>query len=201
MTRIVAGAAGGRSLATPPGDRTRPTSERVREALFSRLDHLGVLPNARVLDLYAGSGALGLEAASRGAADVVLVEASRAVAQLARRNAEQVRAAVRADGRELVVAVRPEPVARVLAESPPATPYDVVLLDPPYDLDEASLAADLAALAAPGWLAPDAVVVVERSSRTPQPDWPAGLAGFAERRYGETRLWYAEPAPNGRSVC
>lgn len=194
MTRIIAGVAGGTRLATPPGAGTRPTSERVREGLFSRLDHLGVLPGARVLDLYAGSGALGLEAASRGATYVVLVEAARPVVSVARRNVATVRAGLAASlgDRPVDLAVRAEPVARVLAGAPDA-PYDVVLLDPPYDLADAALAADLAALA-DGWLAPEAVVVVERSVRSPEPGWPPGLARFADRRYGETVVWLAEPA-------
>lgn len=211
MTRIVAGAAGGRRLATPAGGGTRPTSERVREALFSRLDHLGVVAGARVLDLYAGSGALGLEAASRGASVVLLVEQSRSVAAVARRNAAEVAAAVEAAGGAVTVSVRAEPVARVLAGSPsgssagspgspgrlgpaPATTYDLVLLDPPYDLSEAALATDLERLVTSGWLAAEAIVVVERSVRSPEPSWPPGWVRFAERRYGETRLWYAEGA-------
>ena len=87
MTRIISGRAGGRRIQAPPGSATRPTSDRVREALFSRLEHLDVLQGARVLDLYAGSGALGLEAASRGAAAVVLVEQARPAAAVIRRNA------------------------------------------------------------------------------------------------------------------
>lgn len=193
MTRIVAGLAGGLRLATPSGSGTRPTSERVREALFSRLTHLEVLAGARVLDLYAGSGALGLEAGSRGAAEVLLVEQARQVAELGRRNADQVAAAVAAAGGALAVQVRSEPVARVLAGAPGA-PYDVALLDPPYELGEPALAADLGALVAGGWLAPGALVVVERSARSPEPAWPAGLTRLAQRRYGETAVWFAETA-------
>lgn len=193
MTRIVAGLAGGLRLATPSGSGTRPTSERVREALFSRLTHLEGLAGARVLDLYAGSGALGLEAGSRGAAEVLLVEQARQVAELGRRNADQVAAAVAAAGGALAVQVRSEPVARVLAGAPGA-PYDVALLDPPYELGEPALAADLGALVAGGWLAPGALVVVERSARSPEPAWPAGLTRLAQRRYGETAVWFAETA-------
>ena len=143
MTRIVAGAAGGQRLATPPGAGTRPTSERVREALFSSLEHRGVMRGAHVLDLYAGSGAWGLEALSRGAADVVLVESVRPVAQVARRNARQVSAAVAgADAGSVVV--RAEPVLRYLRSADPAhhvdgQGFDLVFIDPPYDLDESEL--------------------------------------------------------------
>lgn len=189
MTRIIAGRAGGRRLATPPGAGTRPTTERTREAIFSRLAHLGVLDDADVLDLYAGSGALGLEAVSRGARGAVLVEAARPVARVARANAATLGVGV--------VTVVAEPVARALRGGQATGPFDVVFSDPPYDLPEDDLAADLLALAEPGRLRPQAVVVVERSIRSPEPAWPAGPQGlcrFDERAYGETRVWYAEPA-------
>jgi 16S rRNA (guanine966-N2)-methyltransferase len=181
MTRIVAGRAGGRTLQVPRRG-TRPTSERVREALFSRLEHLGVVDGARVLDVYAGSGALGLEAASRGAVSVVLVEAAREAAEVCRRNV----GALGLTG----VSVAAERAER-FAERP-GGPFDLVLLDPPYDVAEPALAAVLAGLV--GAVAPDGVVVVERSSRSPEPTWPDGLARFDRRAYGETVVWFAEPA-------
>lgn len=193
MTRIVAGRFGGRSLQVPPKG-TRPTSDRVREAIFSRLDHLDVLDGARVLDLYAGSGALGLEAASRGAADVVLVDANRRAADVARRN-------VAALGLSQEVRVVADSAERFAAGAVPAAGgsrgFDVVFLDPPYDLAEAALATVLTHLAAPGVLAAGAVVVVERSARSPEPAWPAGLEPFARKDYGETAVHYAEPADPG----
>ncbi|HEY0187194.1 MAG TPA: 16S rRNA (guanine(966)-N(2))-methyltransferase RsmD [Cellulomonas sp.] len=182
MTRIVAGTVGGRTLAVPPAG-TRPTSERVREALFSRLDHLGVVADARVLDCYAGSGALGIEAASRGAARVVLVEGGRPAAEVCRRN-------VGALGLRGVVEVVQDRVERYVAR-PAVEPWDLVLLDPPYDLDETLLGEVLTALVPA--LAPDAVVVVERSTRTPAPAWPAGLEPFDTRTYGETAVHLAGP--------
>lgn len=185
MTRIVAGAAGGRTLQVPRSG-TRPTSERVREALFSRLEHLGVVDGARVLDLYAGSGALGLEAASRGAVRVTLVEAARAAADLCRRNAAGL--ALEAD----VVAAR---VQTYLAG--PGSPADLVLLDPPYDVDEDDLGAVLALLGH-GWLAPGAVVVVERARRSPEPRWPGPLEPMGPRTYGDTVVWFAEATVSGR---
>jgi 16S rRNA (guanine966-N2)-methyltransferase len=185
VTRIISGRAGGQRLATPSGPSTRPTSDRVREALFSRLEHLDVLAGAHVLDLYAGSGALGLEAASRGATSVLLVESDRSAATVARTNV----AALRLPG----VVVRQSPVASVLA-APPAQPCTLVFSDPPYDLGEDLLATDLALLDHHGWLAPDALVVVERSSRSPEPRWPAAWRTEGERRYGETTLWFAGPA-------
>ena len=184
MTRIIAGTAGGRELRTPPGRGTRPTSDRVREALFSALEARDALSRARVMDLYAGSGALGLEAASRGAASVLLVESDRAAAAVARRNV----AALGIPG----TTVRHATVARTLA-APPSTPCTLVFSDPPYDLAEEALAGDLALLAEHGWLAPDALVVVERSSRSPEPRWPADWEPEGERRYGETKVWFAGP--------
>jgi 16S rRNA (guanine966-N2)-methyltransferase len=184
VTRIISGRAGGLRLQTPSGAGTRPTSDRVREALFSRLEHLEVLARSRVLDLYAGSGALGLEAASRGALDVILVEADRGAAKVARANAQ----ALGIPG----ISVLATTVQRALS-TPPAQPRTLVFLDPPYDLDEGALAADLADLVEQRWLAEDALVVVERSSRSPEPSWPDALEAEGERRYGETRIWFAGP--------
>ncbi|MBW8729801.1 MAG: 16S rRNA (guanine(966)-N(2))-methyltransferase RsmD [Terrabacter sp.] len=189
MTRIISGTAGGRRLQTPPGSSTRPTSDRVREALFSRLEHRGLLEGARVLDLYAGSGALGLEAASRGAAQVLLVESRKAAAKVIRANAAVIG--------HPDVRVLADTVERALAAGPPAgVRMDLVLVDPPYDVPEDALSAVLAALVGHQWLARDAFVVVERSSRSPQPTWPEGLELSGEKRYGETAMWFAEPPPS-----
>ena len=181
MTRIIAGTAGGRTIDVPPVG-TRPTSDRVREALFSRLEHADVLDGATVWDLYAGSGALGLEAASRGAAAVVLVESGARAAEVCRRNAARLGLGQ--------VRVAAQKVAAFLERA--AGPVDLVLADPPYDLGEDELAAALAAVAP--HLAEGALLVVERTSRTPEPTWPDGVARTGEKRYGETVLWYAERA-------
>jgi 16S rRNA (guanine966-N2)-methyltransferase len=184
MTRIIGGAAGGRRIATPKGSHTRPTSDRVREALFSALESwAGSLHGLRFLDLYAGSGAIGLEAWSRGAADVTLVESDRRTAALISANARE----LGFGGADVVAAS----VASTLSGRPRA-PYDIVFSDPPYPLDEEAVARDLALLAADGWLAPGALVVVERARRSPEPTWPPGLALVREKKYGETRLWFAE---------
>ncbi len=189
MTRIISGRVGGLRLQTPAGSGTRPTSDRVREALFSRLEHLDVLDGAAVLDLYAGSGALGLEAASRGASTVLLVESDRAAAVVARRNA----ALTGIPG----ITVRAATVERTLATAPP-TAFDLVFIDPPYDIGEEVLEAVLISLVQQNWLSADALLVVERSSRSPEPRWPAGLEAEGERRYGETRIWFAGvPDPDG----
>lgn len=180
MTRIIAGTAGGRELRTPSGRGTRPTSDRVREALFSALDARDALSGARVMDLYAGSGALGLESASRGAAEVTLVESDRAAASVIRDNAARL---------GLRATVLPVAVSSALAGT--ARPLDLVFIDPPYDLSEEALAGDLEALATRGWLADGALVVVERSKRSAEPTWPDGLEPERLKKYGETVIWYA----------
>jgi 16S rRNA (guanine966-N2)-methyltransferase len=186
VTRIIGGSAGGRRLTTPRGATTRPTSDRVREALFSAVESwCGSLRGLRFLDLYAGSGAIGLEAWSRGAGVVTLVEQDRKTATLISDNARTLGFA-----KAHVVAAS---VAVTLRRTPTA-PYDVAFLDPPYPLDEDALASDLAALQDHGWLVPGALVIVERSSRSPEPAWPEGLADTRSKRYGETTLWYAESA-------
>ncbi len=189
MTRIIGGSAGGRRIATPRGAATRPTSDRVREALFSAVEAwCGSLQGLRFLDLYAGSGAVGLEAWSRGAGVVTLVESDRRTASVIATNARTL-----GFSRASVIATS----VRAALQSPPPAPYDVVFLDPPYPLPDDAVAADLAQLAAGGWLVPGALVVVERSSRSAEPRWPDGFAEVRSRRYGETTLWYAEaPEPD-----
>ena len=188
MTRIIAGTVGGRTLRTPPGSGTRPTSDRVREALFSALDARDAVAGSRVLDLYAGSGALGLEAASRGAASVVLVESDRRAAEVISGNVRELGLGQRVRVTRSSVEVA---LARAAGESERA---DLVFIDPPYDVDEASLGVVLGRLAA-GWLAEGGLVVVERSKRSPEPAWPAGLERVGKpRKYGDTTIWWAERA-------
>ena len=176
----MAGEAGGRRLAVPPGDRTRPTSDRAREALFGSLSALLELAGARVLDLFAGSGAVGLEAVSRGAAAALLIDADARAAATAKDNAAALGLSER-------VTVRRDRVERALATQP--APYDLVFADPPYALGDDELARVLHRLTE-GWLAPDAVLVVERSSRDAGPRWPGGVEALKQRRYGEGTLWY-----------
>ena len=180
MTRIVAGAAKGRRLAVPARG-TRPTSERAREALFNSLQSLLDVSGAAVLDLFAGSGAVGLEALSRGAAPVWLVESDRAAADVIRRNLATVGVA---DAQ-----VFRTPAAAFVAGRRPDQPFDVVFLDPPYAFADEHLAALLDGLAE-RWLAQDAIVVVERSARGEPPRWPSSITPLHERRYGEGVLWY-----------
>lgn len=184
MTRIVAGSAGGRRIAVPGGRdarETRPTTERTREALFATLESArGGLAGASVLDLYAGSGALGLEALSRGAARATLVDSDPRAVRTARANAAAL-------GFESAVVRRA--VATFLAGT--ARPVDLVLADPPYAVATAEVDAMLGALA-DRWLLPGATVVVERSRRDTSPAWPAGFRSWPVRLYGETALWVAD---------
>ena len=170
MTRIVAGSAKGRTLAVPKSG-TRPTSERVREALFSRLDHMSVLDGAVVLDLYAGTGALGLEALSRGAATATLVERASGAARVAT-----------ADARAYLAARSGQALSGEV---------DLVFIDPPYDIAEVDMTAVLEGLAP--WIGPDALVVVERSTRAPAPTWPTFLILEDARAWGETVAYFAGP--------
>jgi 16S rRNA (guanine966-N2)-methyltransferase len=180
----VAGRAKGRRLAVP-GTGTRPTSDRAREALFSALESAlldrGGLVGTRFLDLYAGSGAVGLEALSRGAQEVLLVEADRAAAQVLRRNIDT----VDLDGATVQVAA-----VEQLVRSTAGTQYDVAFLDPPYVAADDDVVDVLSSLARRHWLAADALVVVERASRGPELAWPVGFEGLRSRRYGEATLWF-----------
>ena len=177
MTRLIAGRAGGRRLSVPPSG-TRPTSDRVREALFSALEHDPGLDGALVLDVCAGSGALGLEALSRGAADAVFVESDRRGARVRRRNV----AAVGVGGRVLTG------TAGTVLGRPSEQAFDVVLVDPPYAVPDAEVAGWLTTAAAAGWLGEGAVVVVERARARSGFPWPRPLHGIRERRYGDTVL-------------
>ncbi|MFE7426686.1 16S rRNA (guanine(966)-N(2))-methyltransferase RsmD [Streptomyces sp. NPDC014646] len=187
MTRVIAGAAGGRLLAVPPGTGTRPTSDRAREGLFSTWESLlGGLDDTRVADLYAGSGAVGLEALSRGAAHALLVEADPRAVRVVRDNAR----ALGLPGAE----VRTGRAEQIVSGPPPAVPYDIVFLDPPYAVTDGDLCEILITLRTQGWLTPDALVTVERSTRGGEFGWPAGFEPLRSRRYGEGTLWYGHAA-------
>jgi len=185
VTRIIAGTARGRRLQVPPGGGTRPTADRAREGLFSSLQSLQDVDGARVLDLFAGSGALGLEALSRGAASATLVEDDPAAVRVLRANVDAVGlpGAVVVDDRVEHHLSRPVDAA-----------YDIALLDPPYELDVVPV---LEALRP--WLAEDAVVAVERRTRGPELAWPQGYEAVRSRRYGEATLWYGVPLLASRS--
>ena len=180
MTRLVSGLAGGRRLRVPPSG-VRPTGERAREGLFNSLATLLDLEGATVLDLYAGSGALGLEALSRGAAEVVFVENGPRVLPVLRANLE----AVGLPGGRVVAGSVPTVVA-----GPAPARFDLVLADPPYATPLTEVLGVLEALVRGEWLAGDAVVVVERPSREVPFEWPTPLRGLRDRRYGEAVLRY-----------
>jgi 16S rRNA (guanine966-N2)-methyltransferase len=191
--RIVAGAARGRRLAAP-APSTRPTSDRVREALFSSIEsRLGALGGLRVLDLYAGSGAVGLEALSRGAGHVLLVEKDRKALEVIRANIAVV-------GMPGAVVLGNDVTSLTSAAPPPSAvaPYDVVFADPPYETPGDVVEATLAGLAGRGWLGEGSLVVVERARRRGGFTWPEGFDAPKERAYGDTvvrtALWYGRPA-------
>lgn len=185
MSRIIAGAAGGHPLTSVPTDATRPTTDRVKEALFSRLESWDVLSDAVVVDLFAGSGALGVESVSRGARSARLVDSAAAAMPALRANADLVNRAVRSDRAR---AVRSSVLSYLVGYTEEL--ITLAFLDPPYPVGEEELGQVLAALAPQ--LSDDAVVVLERSSRSPRPTFPEAWNVLKERKYGETTLWFAE---------
>ncbi|MEU4496608.1 16S rRNA (guanine(966)-N(2))-methyltransferase RsmD [Streptomyces sp. NBC_00210] len=187
MTRVIAGAAGGRRIAVPPGTGTRPTSDRAREGLFSSWESLlGTFSGIRIADLYAGSGAVGLEALSRGASHALLVEADSRAARIVRENVR----ALGLPGAE----VRAGKAEQIVTGPAPEAPYDVVFLDPPYAVTDDDLREILLTLRTQGWLADDALATVERSTRGGEFTWPQGFEPLRARRYGEGTLWYGRAA-------
>ncbi|GAA0418294.1 DNA methylase [Acrocarpospora corrugata] len=180
MTRVIAGSAGGRRLAVPPGRSTRPTSDRAREGLFATVGSVLGVPE-RALDLYAGSGAVGLESLSRGASHALLVESDAKAARTIRENID----ALGLPGAVL----RADRVERVVAQ-PCAEPYDFVFADPPYAVRDETVLEVLLALRDNGWLASGALVAVERETRGKDLRWPPGFEEGRARRYGEATVWY-----------
>jgi 16S rRNA (guanine(966)-N(2))-methyltransferase RsmD len=185
--RITGGTFRSRAIRAPRGQATRPTSDRVREALFGILGSAGAVEGARVLDLYAGTGALAIEALSRGAADAVLVESGREALVALRANL----ATLGLEARARVIAADVREGLRRLAS---AGPFDLVLADPPWALVDAGDAPHaLSQLAASRLVAVDAVVVLEHAARS-QPPEIEGLARGETRRYGDTALTFYKPA-------
>ena len=207
VARVIAGEAGGRRLTVPSGRSTRPTSDRAREGLFATVTSIvGPLAGARVLDLYAGSGAVGLEALSRGAEHVLLVESGARAAEVIRQNIAAIGlpgATVIADRVQRVLTRGPEPSPQTGPQPSPETDpeprpttgpapgrYDVVFADPPYAAPDEEVTRMLSLLASEGWLAAGALVVVERATRSGPVRWPEGIAADRARRYGEATFWY-----------
>ncbi|WP_218220132.1 16S rRNA (guanine(966)-N(2))-methyltransferase RsmD [Nesterenkonia sp. Act20] len=184
MARIIAGTHKGRRLTAVPTDATRPTSDRVKESLFSRLEGYDALEEAVVVDLYAGSGALGFEALSRGARSLEAVDKAEAAVKTLRRNAEPFHAA----GAEISVH-KADALKYLAARTGPA--IELLFLDPPYQFGDAELLKVLTA--AVGQLHEAATVVIEREKRSGRPSMPEGLEIFSEKSYGGTHVWLAEP--------
>ncbi len=187
MMRIVSGTAGGITLQVPKSG-TRPTAERVREGIFSRLEHYGYVDDCVILDLYAGSGALGLEAKSRGARRVIGVEAHRPAAQIAIANTKITGLDVEIVNQKAETYLATEPIEL----------FDVAMLDPPYDITDNQLGVVLSLLVP--HLKDDAMVVVERAKKAHEPQWPASLKADDVRNWGDTRVWSAVVAPEGTRV-
>lgn len=190
MTRIIAGSARGRRLSVP-SNGTRPTSDRVRESLFSTVQSLltaddRAWSSLHVIDAYAGSGALGLEALSRGASSVLLIEKRAPAAAIIRRNIE----VIGLPGARVITS-SVQALARRPVEGPPA---GLVLVDPPYEVSSLTIAGELRDLCASGWLEPDALIVVERPRADPQSPLPWSVE--QRREYGDTVLWYGRVAPD-----
>ena len=183
--RVIAGRARGRRLVAPAGAAARPTTDRVKESVFAALGDAR-LRGAVVLDLYAGSGALAIEALSRGATQAVLVDRERAALEVIARNLD-------ATGLATHARVQRGAAEGFLRRVPPAeAPFDLVFLDPPYEQPVAELETVLAGLSRPGWLASAATVVVERGARgADHPAWPEGWATTWERSYGDTLVTVA----------
>lgn len=196
MSRIIAGAAGGLALRSVPGEGTRPTTDRTKEAMFSWLSSRGWLDGTAVADLYAGSGALGLEALSRGADSVTLVERDRRAAAVCSANARTVAAALGVQPPRVVSRSVDQVLDEVLSAGNSADaaresgPWDLILADPPYPLQDPELTGTLERIV--HCLVADGLLVLERSSRTPEPAWPAGLEPVETRTYGETVLYYCQ---------
>lgn len=186
MTRIIGGIAGSRQL-TSPAKATRPTSDRIRESIFNRLASRDRLDGARVLDLYAGTGALALEAISRGAISALLVEKDGKAAAVCNQNAQLIQKALEKEGFfDPVTKVAHKAVSSFLSTD--TGEYDLVFIDPPYEISNAEVIENLEALLPK--LAKDAIVMVERSSRSEALEIPAGLELDEEKSYGDTAIYW-----------
>ena len=195
MSRIISGAAGGVRLASVPGDNTRPTTDRVKESLFSKLESYDIIRGARVLDAFGGSGALGCEALSRGAASVTLLDTYPKAVAVIRKNVAAVEKAMGRTGSgsssATGSAARVQQSQALTYVKSASGPWDLVFVDPPYAMPNEQVSELLEALTPK--LAEGAVVVVERSSRDAEPVWGEGLYCFSTRQHGETVLYYVEP--------
>ena len=186
MTRIIGGIAGSRKLESP-AKATRPTSDRIRESIFSMLDARDLLEDAKVLDLYAGTGALALESISRGAALAHMVERDGKAAAVCVANAKSVQKVMVEELAEVETKVINKSVSSFLS-APTTIGYNVVFIDPPYEVPNSEITENLKALLPS--LAMNAVLVIERSSRTEKFEVPAGFESGEEKHYGDTAIYW-----------
>ncbi len=186
MTRIIAGAIGSLQL-KPAAKATRPTSDRVKESLFAKLDAMGAIEGAKVLDLFAGTGALGLESASRGADSVTLIERDRKAFELLTQNVNSAKSALERQGLDSDISPKNVSAQRFLSDA--QAEFDLVFLDPPYEIEQAALKQVFEALS--GCLKQDALLVFERSSRV-EFDLPSSFRLIVEKSFGDTVVMFIE---------
>lgn len=187
MTRIIGGIAGSRTLASP-AKVTRPTSDRIRESIFNRLEALDLIDGADVLDLYAGTGALGFEAASRGAKSLLLVENNKQALGGIITNQRMIKAALQKEELDCDIRAEGKSVSSYLATF--SSKFDLIFIDPPYEVSNTEINENLTALLP--HLKEDAVIILERSSRTPIPELPEELKVTEEKSYGDTVVYWLE---------
>lgn len=187
MTRIIGGLVGSRKL-TSPAKSTRPTSDRIRESIFSSLESKDVLHGANVLDLYAGTGALGLEALSRGSKKAVLVESNKQAAAVCIKNSRLIQDALAEEDHEVVAKVQIQPVQKFLETS--SESFDLVFIDPPYEITNAEVEKNLQSLSK--LLTSKSLVLVERSARA-EPIAAEGYQLLETKTFGDTAVYWLKP--------
>ncbi len=187
MTRIIGGLIGSRKLASP-AKSTRPTSDRIRESIFSSLESKDALRRAAVLDLYAGTGALGLEALSRGATSALLVESNKQAAAVCIKNARLIQDALSDEDHEVVAKVSIQPVQKFLDGN--SQKFDLVFIDPPYEINNQEVEKNLDALLVS--LSKNALVLVERSARA-EPMVVNGYHLLEMKNFGDTAVYWLRP--------
>jgi 16S rRNA (guanine966-N2)-methyltransferase len=188
MTRIIGGLVGSRKLVSP-AKSTRPTSDRIRESIFNSLESKGVLPDSRVLDLYAGTGALGLEALSRGAKSALLVDSNKMAAAVCIKNSRLIEDALKDEGIEVSAKVQIQPVQAFLDGS--TATFDLVFIDPPYEVSNAEVEKNLASLRE--HVSTSSWVLVERSARVDQFS-TVGYKLSEQKNFGDTVVYWLVPS-------
>lgn len=185
MTRIIAGDLRGRNIKVPDSG-TRPTSDRVREAIFSTLTSLDAIADLNVLDLYSGSGALGIEALSRGAKSCVFVENNRNASSVIQKNLEDLNIEAH------VLEVKVESLLNKVPSSKLTSPFQLVFLDPPYEYSLQEISKVLNLGLSNSWFSQDAILVIETGKGIKEFIWPEGFESVREKSYGDTSVWYGQ---------